>query len=191
MTATENLISEHKDIIELLGIMSKISKNILSNDVFYTNDVEDILDFLKHFIEKSHHRKEDIFYPILSKTEMPNDREELSVMLYEHALARNFLKDINNCVVNCKIGNSFSQELLAESMMKYVFLIKNHIKKEEKIIFPMANKVLTQEEQTEINKQFEKIEESIIHHDLHEHYHRLLEKLKTKYQDKENSIVLH
>jgi len=190
MTATENLISEHKDIIELLGIMSKISKNILLNDVFYTSDVEDIIDYLKHFIEKSHHRKEEIFYPILSNIDLPNDKEELSVMLYEHALARNFLKDINNCVVNCKIGNSFSQELLAESMMKYVFLIKNHIKKEEKIIFPMANKVLTEEEQEEINKQFEKIEQSIIHHDMREHYHRLLDKLKMKYQDKENSIVL-
>ena len=189
MTATENLISEHEDIIELLGIMSKISKNILSNEVFYTSDVEDILDFLKHFIEKSHHKKEEIFYPILSMIEMPNDKEELSVMLYEHALARNFLKDINNCVVNCKIGNSFSEELLAESMMKYVFLIKNHIKKEEKIIFPMANKVLTEEEQTEINKQFERIEESIIHHDLHEHYHRLLDKLKTKYSDKERISI--
>jgi len=189
MTATENLISEHKDIIELLGIMSKISNKIQLNEVFYTSDIEDIIDFLKHFIEKSHHKKEEIFYPLLSTTEMPNDRAELSVMLYEHTLARNYLKDINSCIINCKIGNAFSQELLAESMMKYVVLIKNHINKEEKIIFPMANKVLTENEQTEINRQFEKIEEKIINHDLHEHYRRLLNKLKSKYSDIERISI--
>jgi len=50
MTPTENLKSEHNDINELLDIMSKIAGNIKSNDVFYTSDVEDIIDFLKYFI---------------------------------------------------------------------------------------------------------------------------------------------
>lgn len=185
MTATENLISEHKYIIELLGIMSKISEKIISNEVFYTRDIEDIIHLLKHFIENSHHKKEEIFYPALTAAELPNDREELSIMFYEHALARNYIKDISSCVINCKIGNSFSQELLAESMMKYVVLLKNHIRKEEKIIFPMANKILDEDEQVEIYKQFEKIEEKIVQHVFHEHYHRLLENLKNKYPDKE------
>jgi hemerythrin-like domain-containing protein len=185
MKPTENLNSEHKDILELLGIMSRISKNIISNEVFYTSDIEEIIDFLKHFIEKSHHKKEEIFYPILSGVDNLKDKEELSVMLYEHVLSRNYLKDINSCVINCKIGNSFSQDLLAESMMKYVVLIKNHINKEEKIIFPMADKILNETQQREVFSQFEKIEHKIVEHDFHGHYHRLLDKLKSKYPDKE------
>jgi hemerythrin-like domain-containing protein len=186
MKPTENLSKEHSDILELLGIMSRISKNIISNKVFYTSDIEEIIDFLKHFIEKSHHKKEEVFYPILSGVDHLKDKEELSVMLYEHVLARNYLKDINSCVINCKIGNSFSQELLAESMMKYVVLLKGHINKEEKIIFPMADKVLNDTQQKEVYSQFEKIEQKIVEHDFHDHYHRLLKHLKSKYPEKSN-----
>jgi hemerythrin-like domain-containing protein len=189
MKPTENLSNEHNDILQLLGIMSRISKNIISNKVFYTSDIEEIIDFLKHFIEKSHHKKEEVFYPILSGVDSLEEKEELSVMLYEHVLARNYLKDISSCVINCKIGNSFSQELLAESMMKYVVLLTGHIKKEENIIFPLADKVLNEAQQKEVYFQFEKIEMKIVEHDFHDHYHRLLNKLITKYPDKERTSI--
>lgn len=184
MTPTENLINEHKDIVELLDIMSKIAESIKSNSVFYTNDVEDIIDFLKYFIDKSHHGKEEkVFYPALAKAGILKDVVPLSVMLYEHALARNYLKDIKSCVENCKIGNAFSGELLADSLRNYVILINNHIQKEEELIFPLANKTLSEEKQKEIYKQFEVIEAKIVDHGSHDHYHRLLTNLKTKYAD--------
>jgi len=190
MKATQNLIGEHNDILELLQVMGNISRNITSNQIFYTSDIEDIIDFLKHFIEKSHHKKEEIFYPVLMLANLPTAREELSAMLYEHVLAHNYLKDINSCVENCKIGNSFSQQLLAESMMKYVALMKGHIRKEERIIFPLADQVLDESKLNEINKQFEKIEEKIVQHDFHGHYHRLLNILKAKYPDKKYEDAL-
>ena len=183
MTPTENLKSEHNDIIELLKIMSKIAESIKSNDVFYPSDIEEIIDFLKHFIEKSHHGKEEIFYPELILAGVSKENESLSVMKYEHVLARNYLKDINSCVENCKIGNAFSGQLLADSLNNYVVLISNHIKKEEEIIFPMADKELSEEKQIEISEEFERIEEKIVRHGFHDHYHKLLKKLQSKYSD--------
>ncbi|MDD4969199.1 MAG: hemerythrin domain-containing protein [Paludibacter sp.] len=183
MRPTENLKSEHKDINELLKIMSKIAASIKSNEVFYTNDVEDIIDFLKYFIDKSHHGKEEIFYPALQQAGIQKDIESLNEMLYEHTLARTYLKDIYSCVENCKNGFSFSGEMLADSLNNYVFLISNHIQKEEDIIFPMAERELSNEKQIEITNKFEKIEENIVQHGFHEHYHDLLKKLQTKYPD--------
>lgn len=183
MTPTENLTKEHKEIIELLNIMNKIANKIKSQDVFYTNDVESIIDFLKFFIEKSHHQKEEVFYPELEFAGIPKETESLSIMLYEHTLAKNYLKDIYSCVENCKIGNSFSGELLAESLNNYVLLIKNHINKEEEIIFPMADRELSEEKKKDIYRQFENIERKIVNHGFQDHYHKLLSNLKVKYPD--------
>lgn len=183
MTPTENLKNEHNDIIQLLNIMNKIAESIKSQDVFYTNDVEEIIDFLKYFIEKSHHGKEEVFYPALVIAGISKENESVSAMLYEHVLARNYLKDINSCVVNCKIGNSFSGELLADSITNYVELIKNHLRKEEEIIFPIADKELSKEKQTEISEEFERIEDKIVRHGFRDHFHKLLRKLQTKYPD--------
>ena len=181
MTPTENLTNEHKDIIELLNIMNKIAENIKSNNVFYTKDVEDIIDYLKHFIELSHNVKEKIFYPALELSGIPIENESISIMLYEHALAQNYLNEISSSVENCKIGNDFSGEMLADNLNKYVVLIKNHIHKEEKIIFPIAIKELSEEKQKEIYKQFKEIEEKIVSTGINKYYHKLLKKLKSIY----------
>ena len=181
MTPTENLTNEHKDIIELLNIMNKIAENIKSNNVFYTKDVEDIIDYLKHFIELSPNVKEKILYPSLELSGIPIENESISIMLYEHALAQNYLNEISSSVENCKIGNDFSGEMLADNLNKYVVLIKNHIHKEEKIIFPIAIKELSEEKQKEIYKQFKEIEEKIVSTGINKYYHKLLKKLKSIY----------
>jgi len=181
MTPTENLINEHLVIDELLGIMSKIADRIKSKKVFYTDDIEEIIDFLKNYIEKSHHEKEDVFYPALSLAEIPIDKEVISLMSYEHVLTRNYLADINSCIVKCKIGHAFSSEMLAESLKNYVVLEKNHIQKEVNIIYPIVNNNLSREKQLEILNQFEQIEEMIEAHSFREHYSRLLKDLKSKY----------
>ncbi|MDR3653149.1 MAG: hemerythrin domain-containing protein [Paludibacter sp.] len=183
MTPTENLIQEHKIINELLGIMSKIAKKIKSNKVFYANDIEDIMIFLKNFIEKSHHGKEEIFYPLLMVEEIPIESEIISHMLYEHVLTRNYLEDINSCIENCKIGNAFSVELLAETLLNYVVLERNHLNKELNIIYPIANDNLSERKQNEIQKQFERLDEIIEAHRFIDNYYSLLKDLKIKYPD--------
>jgi len=182
MTPTENLIKEHEEINELLDIMSKIALKIKSKDVFYPTDVEEIIDYLIIIIDKSHHGKEDeVFYPELISSGIPKETAPLSIINYEHTLAKRYLKDISSCVVNCKIGNDFSGELLADSLTNYVVVIKNHIQREEEIIFPIANEVLSSEKQNEITQRFEDIEQKNISHGFFDHFNKLLKKLKVKY----------
>ncbi len=45
----------------------------------------------------------------------------------------------------------------------------------------MANKALSEQKQKEISEQFEKIEEEVVGHGVHEKYHELLNQLKSKY----------
>ena len=182
MTPTENLIKEHKEINELLEIMSKIAAKIKSKDVFYPTDVEEIIDYLIIIIDKSHHGKEDeVFYPELISTGISKEAEPLSLINYEHTLAKRYLKEISSCVVNCKIGNDFSGELLADSLTNYVVVIQNHIKREEEFVFPIANEVLSTEKQNEILQRFEHIDQQNITHSFLDRFNKLVNKLKSKY----------
>jgi len=181
MTPTENLIREHAVINDLLTIMATIAERIKSKSVFFTNDVEEIIDFLKNFIEKSHHEKEELLYPALVENPISIEKEAISLMMYEHVLTRNYLNDIVNCILNCKIGYTFSGEMLAESMSNYVILEKNHIQKEINIFFPIADEYISEEEQVKILKRFIEIETLIEEHDFYNHYFRLMDKLKSKY----------
>ena len=182
MTPTENLINEHKKINELLDIMSKIALKIKSKDVFYPNDVEEIVKYLINLIENSHHGKEDdVFYPELISSGIPKETAPLSIINYEHVISERYLKDISSCVVNCKIGNDFSGELLADSLRNYVIAIKNHIQREEEIIFPIANEVFSVEKQNEILQRFDVIEQKYFSISFNDQFNKLLNELKIKY----------
>ena len=182
MTPTENLINEHKKINELLDIMSKIALKIKSKDVFYPNDVEEVVKYLINIIENSHHGKEDdVFYPELISSGIPKETAPLSIINYEHLISVNYLKDISSCVENCKIGNDFSGELLADSLTNYVIAIKNHIQREEEIVFPIANEVFSIEKQNDILQRFEIIEQKYISNSFNDQFDKLLNKFKNKY----------
>ena len=182
MTPTEGLINEHKAIKIMLSIMGKIAEDIKENKVFYIKDVEQIVDFLQTFADKCHHGKEETsLFPALVLAGIPKESGPIGVMLHEHTLGRGYIKEIKRGLENCKLGNTCSGKLIEANLTNYVNLLQNHIHKEENILFPMANKALSEKKQKEVSEQFEKIEEEVVGHGVHEKYHQLLNQLKSKY----------
>ncbi len=63
----------------------------------------------------------------------------------------------------------------------YISLLKDHIERENNVLFPMADSRLSEERQDELFEGFEKIEEERIGAGRHEEFHHLLEKLSGIY----------
>jgi hemerythrin-like domain-containing protein len=180
MKPTEDLKYEHKAITLMLNVMSNISKNIKDKKVFYTNDVEKIIDFLFVYVDKCHRNKEEtVFFPALLLSKSPN--ESIGQIINEHSMGKGYLDEILCCVENCKIGSTFSCERIADCIANYVELIQNHIQKEENDYFPEANKALSVEAQLEISKQFKLINDEFVGLDIHKRYEELLMSLESKY----------
>jgi hemerythrin-like domain-containing protein len=184
MTPTEDLIKEHEAIKVMLGIMSKIAENLKANKALDAGDMEKIVDFLKTFADKCHHGKEEnALFPELVLAGMPKENGPIAVMLHEHVIGRQHIKEMDTYLAEYKTGDSDSGELLAASLYNYVNLLENHINKEENVLFPMADNILNEQKQNDIFKQFEKIEKEVVGHGVHEKYHELLKELKEKYLD--------
>jgi hemerythrin-like domain-containing protein len=182
MNPIEDLVHEHKAIKVMLSIMSKIADNIRNDKTVDTNDIESIVDFLRTFADKCHHGKEEnALFPALVEAGIPKEGGPIGVMLHEHTVGREYIKEIATTTEQFKSGNSETLQLIADNLLSYVNLLHNHIKKEENILFPMAEKVLPTQKQNEIYEHFERIEEEVVGHGVHEQFHELLNKLKSKY----------
>jgi len=180
MKPTEDLKYEHKAITLMLNVMSNISKNIKEKKVFYTNDVEKIVDFLTVYVDKCHRNKEEaVFYPALLLSKHPF--KNIGLIINEHSIGKSYLDEILCCIENCKIGSTFSCERIADCISNYVQLIQEHIKKEEDDYFPEANKALSDEAQHEISKQFKIINDGFVGLGIHNRYNELLKSLESKY----------
>jgi len=182
MKPTEDLMIEHNSIKSMLKIMSKISESIKAKNVFYTIDVEKIIDFLYVYIDQCHRVKEEkFFYPSFKSGNLPVDIDPEELM-NEHALGNVYLKEIICSVENCKMGNIFSCEKIADCMINYVRFIQNHILKEENTYFSLADKVLSEEKQNELCEQFKTIDDEFFGHGVHKHFDEYFNDLKVKYQ---------
>jgi hemerythrin-like domain-containing protein len=182
MNPIEDLVHEHKAIKVMLSIMNKIAENIRNDKSVDTNDLENIVDFLKTFADKCHHGKEEnALFPALVEAGIPKEGGPIGVMLHEHTIGREYIKEISTKTEQFKSGNSEARQLIADSLSSYINLLYAHIQKEENILFPMGEKVLTIQKQNEIYEKFERIEEEVVGHGVHEQLHELLNKLKSKY----------
>ena len=91
MKPTEDLMIEHNSIKSMLKIMSKISESIKAKNVFYTIDVEKIVDFLFVYIDQCHRLKEEkFFYPAFKNGIIPVDIDS-EELINEHTLGNVYL----------------------------------------------------------------------------------------------------
>ncbi|HUX95209.1 MAG TPA: hemerythrin domain-containing protein [Bacteroidales bacterium] len=184
MTLTEDLILEHNAIEEMLSIMTKIAGNIEKDKEFDTRDVEKIIDFLRTFADKCHHGKEETaLFPALVLSGIQEDNDQVDVMLQEHNVGRGYINGLIAGVEDYKNNFANSYGLVSTCLTNYVNLLHSHIQKEEDMLFPMANKVLSEQKRNEILEQFKIIEEEVIGHGDLEQYQKLLKQLKIKYID--------
>lgn len=182
MKATQQLKDEHEGIKLMLKIMEKISIDLEMSKELDVVLYEKIIDFIKGFADKCHHGKEeDILFPAMVNHGIPKEGGPIAVMLHEHQLGRGHIKSLNNAFEEFKDGNKQAIKSIISSSMNYVELLRNHIEKENNILFIMADKVLDESEQSTIFDAFEKLEIEKIGIGKHDEYHHLLKELKSIY----------
>jgi hemerythrin-like domain-containing protein len=161
-----------------LNIIEKIVGRINNNEETDSKDIEEILDYLKIFADKCHHGKEeDFLFPALEKTGIKNENGPIGVMLAQHNQGRNLIKHMQESIANSKIfKNAF-----IDAGTEYVRLLRNHIEKEDTILFPMSDARLSASEQEKLLIDFENLEKNVIGRVKHEELHALLEKFNNKY----------
>jgi hemerythrin-like domain-containing protein len=187
MTITEGLILEHNAIEEMLSVMNKIAGNIEKEKGFDTGDVERIIEFLRIYADKCHHGKEEIaLFPALVMTGVKEDSNQVEAMLQEHNVGRGYINGLIAGVEDYKKNYSTSYVLVSACLTNYANLLHSHIQKEEEVLFPIADKVLTEQKRDKILEQFKTIEEEVTEHSDIGQYHELIKQLKNKYLSSSN-----
>ncbi len=168
--ATAILTEEHEGIKRVLALIEKSYEKIEKGEALPPDFLPEILDFIKTFADTCHHGKEEgVLFPLLEKRGIPRDGP-IGMMIMEHAMGRSSVRKSTEALER---GNT--KEAL-EKLLEYVHLLRDHIVKENNILYPIGNEVLTPEDQDFLEKEFEKIEEEKIGPGKHEAYHQMIEK---------------
>jgi hemerythrin-like domain-containing protein len=184
MSAIDDLRAEHEGIRLMLQILENVCERLESGKRVDPDHLERIVEFFSIFADKCHHAKEEeMLFPEMEKSGIPKESGPIGVMLSEHEEGREFVKGMKEGVAKIKAGGPFAAVQLTGSARKYVDLLSRHIDKENNVLFPMADNVVSKETQDRLQESFEALERERIGIGKHEEFHSLLHHLKKVYLD--------
>jgi len=121
-----------------------------------------VLEYLTEYLDGCHNRKEeDNLFPLLERRGIPRTGGPLAVMIQEHEQGRRMLADLRPLFDELIAGSRAGLEELREDFEAYAALLSGHFWKENDILFPMARRVLTAEDQATVLSGIEASEEAI------------------------------
>ncbi len=178
MKATDHLIHEHEAVLNMIEIMEAAAQMLDKGEPVEAGDLEAMLDFLRIFVDKCHHGKEeDILFPKLVETGIPNEGGPVGMMLREHVIGRGYIAGFAEGTEKYKAGDKTAKTEIIKNIRGYAELLTSHIFKENNVLYKMADMHLTTQQQTELLASFEKLEDEVIGQGKHEEFHKLLDRL--------------
>ena len=179
MTVTEELTTEHRAIERMLAVLESAAGRLEAGERVRPDVFREALDFVRNFADRCHHGKEEEnLFPRLEELGVPREGGPLGVMLSEHDEGRAFIGAIAAAVDAYEGGDESAAHTIAGSARGYVELLHGHILKEERVLFPMADQVLSADDQRSLEESFERIETEVMGPGVHERYHRMLDELE-------------
>lgn len=145
----KELESDHEKILEKLKELESAAAETLVNK----NKIEDFLSFVRDFAEPHHQKEEKVLFPALENKGIPNEGGPIGVMLFEHETERNFMKELAGALENNDEGK------IKEISQTIVALLRDHIDKENNILYPLAKNILTDDELADMGALCEKIKQ--------------------------------
>ena len=180
MRPTEDLREEHRAVKLMLRILDSICMNIESGKNIEQEHLERLVEFMKVFVDRCHHTKEEAYlFPEMKKAEIPGARELIDSLLKEHKQGREYASKIGEAVSGKKWNRTGSA--LVENSRAYIQLLTLHIEKEDNDLFPRADTYLGSGVQEKLLDSFEVVEKEEIGEGKHEEFHMLLHSLKDMY----------
>jgi len=180
--ATDVLRAEHRAIGRMLEVAGAVAAGLRRGNTGEGATLEKLIDFFKNFADRCHHGKEeDVLFPLLAEKGVPVQNGPIGVMLNEHERGRTFIAQMARGLEDLRAGAADAAGALAEAVDGYVSLLREHIAKEDGVLFPMADRLLTGAEQLELSGRFDEIEEKEMGEGVHERYHQLIHELLEQY----------
>lgn len=159
MEATKILADEHRIIERVLTALQvaaeRVSRGEEMRPAFFVNAAL----FIKNFADGCHHNKEEgVLFIAMNEAGMPTEGGPIGVMLAEHEQGRLFTREMKDAAQKWEAGDLSARAAVVQNALGYVALLRQHINKENNILFPMADCVIPSERQEKVTKDFERIE---------------------------------
>lgn len=155
MKATAVLVEEHAIIERALDGAEAAIAQLRNGQGIPNGYAAWLIDFIRQFADGCHHHKEeDVLFPLLEARGVPRQGGPIGCMLHEHELGRELVRRM----VVASQAQPFDKTRFADALEEYTALLRQHIFKENNVLFLMAERALTPADDEQALERFRQIE---------------------------------
>lgn len=167
MKPSEVLMGEHRVIEAVLECLDRAAADVEKGTVD-GKTFRESLGFFRTFADRCHHHKEEqLLFPALEQHGVPREGGPIGVMLDEHEYGRRCLQNIEQALEGAERGDGAARRQLVREAHNYSSMLRDHILKEDEVLFPMADAHLTAGEQEQILAGFHGVERDELEQGAH------------------------
>jgi hemerythrin-like domain-containing protein len=175
--ATALLSDEHRVIERVLAALERLTEKPATESLELWKKA---LDFIRHFSDQCHHFKEEkVLFPAMEAHGIPNEGGPIGMMLLEHEEGRSYVRAMFDALSKIAADDQNAQAALFQNAKQYLRLLREHIQKEDDILFRMADEVIPDNEQRQLLKNFEAHEAEEMGAGVHEKYLQIAAELES------------
>jgi len=156
MKSVERLKAEHDLIERGLALLEQAVARLDAGQPLPEDFPQWAPRFFQQFADQCHHAKEeDVFFPVLKQRGIPEQGGPIGVMLHEHGLGR-------DCVGRMREASQaqpFDARTFADAAKQYIPLLRQHIFKENNVLFRMAEQVMSEADDADVTGRFSQVEQ--------------------------------
>ena len=140
---TKALVDEHRLILRMIALLEKNAPRTAVGSYLNWQFYLDGIDFIRQYADRFHHAKEeDVLFKALISNGMPKDHSPVAAMLMEHDQGRSYVLVMKSAVHEAQAGRTDIYQAIADNALGYAALLRDHIAKEDDILYPLSERVL-------------------------------------------------
>lgn len=171
---TAVMVKEHQLILRMIALLEQnvalMEQGRFRNWQFFL----DAVDFIRNYADRFHHAKEeDVLFVELINNGMPEKQSPIEAMHIEHDQGRAFVRNMAEAAEKAVAGEAGQIAVIAENARGYIALLREHIDKEDTILYPLAERILPQDVRPRMVEAYGKAE--VVTPGLEEKYQLMVE----------------
>jgi hemerythrin-like domain-containing protein len=158
MKPTQHLVNEHENILMLLEVLDRLG-DLAPEKNPPLEKMAAAIELVQDYADGLHHGKEEtLLFPMLEARGVSRHGGPIGCMLKEHEVGRGAVAAMGDALDRMKQGEAGAGDAFASASGGYTALLREHIAKENEVLFPWAEELLSENDRLELCESFERIE---------------------------------
>jgi hemerythrin-like domain-containing protein len=159
------LMIEHRLIERIFVVVHKQARLAVEKKQIDPVFIDTAVDFIRWYADKTHHAKEEaiLFRDVAKKDMSAEHRRLMQELTDEHDFGRRTVGRLVEAREQYVRGEGEALNVILNIAETLVHFYREHIRKEDKILFPACMEYLTEQEQESVLREFWESDRTMIH----------------------------